>query len=122
MPLIIAEGLDVFLFESVESAELGLESTDVRSGIYKGFDAEGRALRIELGRAVPNETGGGVDAVRVRLAESEPTHAAELRGLLRAFLDDVGLRLGDVSVRIEATSEVTLEELVRLVARFVPRE
>lgn len=122
MPLIVAEGLDVILFSSTEAAESRLESIDVRAGTYKGFDAKGRALRIELREGIPDDTSVMAGQVQVALAEEEPSHAAELRHLLRAFLDEVGQRLGDASVLLGATRDATVEELVQAVARFAPQE
>lgn len=79
-PIIVAEGRDVALFVSVAEAESYLEPIDAADGIYRGYDAEGRLLKVE-----PDGSG-----VRVRAAEGSPGHVGELGDLLRGFLERVG--------------------------------
>jgi hypothetical protein len=75
-PIFVIEGLDVGVYASVQDAMLHLEPIDVADKIYKGFDAEGRKLKIET------------DGVKVLIFtdEQEPVHANELEALLRDFL------------------------------------
>ncbi|HEV8044371.1 MAG TPA: hypothetical protein VGP38_04265, partial [Rubrobacter sp.] len=83
-PVVIVEGWDVSLFESVAEAESYLEPVDVSDGVYFGFGAEGRLSRIET---------DGV-RVRIRTAEKEPIHVEELEDLLRGFLERVEKLVG----------------------------
>jgi hypothetical protein len=69
---IIAEGHDVGFFETKEEAESYYEAIDVEAGIYVGYDASGRLLRIE-----PKG-----QSARITLAEDTPGHVEELRALL----------------------------------------
>ena len=79
-PLIIADGLDVTMYASVEEAELHLESDVVESGEFIGFDAEGRALRIDA------------SGVRVVITAGEPRSVdrERLETLLRECLEGRG--------------------------------
>ena len=80
-PIIIAEGWDVTLFDPAAEAESYLEPVDVAGAIFRGYDAEGRALEVET-------DGSGVS---IRAAENWPVgHAGELEELLGGFLGRVG--------------------------------
>lgn len=79
-PLIIAEGLDLHLYESVQDAALDLEAIDVQDGIYVGYDSEGRALRLTVRD----------DRVEISDAETAPEHQRQLAELLREALAAVG--------------------------------
>jgi hypothetical protein len=77
---IIAEGLDVDFYSFKERAGRYMEAIDVSDGVYKGYDAEGRLLRIS-----PRK-----QASQIELAEDEPQHAQELAHLLVRFLTALG--------------------------------
>jgi hypothetical protein len=78
---IVAEGpYALTFFARFEDAERHLEANDVEDGIYRGFDREGRLLSL---------TASGND-VQISLAEQEPTHADELRRLVKGVLSRVG--------------------------------
>lgn len=79
-PLIIAEGLDLHLYDSVHDAALGLEAIDVQDGIYVGYDSEGRALLLKVRD----------DRVEISDAEASPGHQQQLAELLREALAAVG--------------------------------
>lgn len=89
-PIIIAEGWDVQLYDSVADAELNLEHIDVTDKIYKSYDAEGRLLEIS--------TNG--KQVFICAAEDNPSHAGELQTFLREFLKKVD---GDADLGINCT-------------------
>jgi hypothetical protein len=102
-PVVIVEGWDVSLFESVAEAESYLEPVDVSDGVYFGFDAEGRLSRIET---------DGV-RVRIRTAEKEPIHVEELEDLLRGFLERVEKLVGsdcDLRCPVAACAVYTMRE------------
>ena len=80
LPLIIAEGLDLSTYSAVDDALDALEPIDVRAGIYKGYDAEGRLLKLSC------DSGH----VTIEVAERHPTHAEELRTLLLKYLVHIG--------------------------------
>lgn len=79
-PLIIAEGLDLKLYESVHDAALDLEAIDVEDGIYVGYDSEGRELRLTVRE----------EKIEISAAEASPGHQRQLAELLRAVLAAVG--------------------------------
>jgi len=78
-PIFIVDGFDIAVFPSVEDAEHHFEPRYFDPGDQAAYDAEGRLIRLE---------GTGND-VLARLAEDEPTHAAELAGALRAYLKEM---------------------------------
>lgn len=78
LPLIVAEGLDVRFFRSLEAAEQYLEIADVVNGVYRIFDSHGR-------RMTPRVRGNVVEL----LPEEGRGHAQELEDLLRQFLHAV---------------------------------
>ena len=82
-PIILAQGLDVSLHESLEDAALQLEPVDVADGEVRAYDAEGRLLSIST---------DGV-TVQLRPLEATPGHRDELVTLLREFLEAVPVDL-----------------------------
>ncbi|MPZ69618.1 MAG: hypothetical protein GEU71_08820 [Actinobacteria bacterium] len=99
-PIFIIEGHDVGIFASVEAAQNQLEPTDVSDAVYKGYDAEGRRLKI---------TTDGQNTV-IAIADSEPLAALELERELRRFLIDAG------DLRVKEQSRLT--ELVEIAKAF----
>lgn len=98
-PLFVWESGDLRAFASVADAEAALEPTDVKDGIYRGFDAAGRLLR--LGATVRRQRLLGLltvkrERVEVSLAEDEPLHRAELDEVLVRFLRATGADPGIV--------------------------
>ena len=89
-PLFVAEGLDLSLFRSIPEAERGLEGVDVADGIYRGFDAEGRTLKLEARGVRKGHFTVEIGTVHISLAESRPAHAGELQQLLRDHLEAFG--------------------------------
>lgn len=80
LPLIIAEGLDVQFYNRISDAELKIEPIDAKQNVYRGYDAQGRLLKIE--------TDGF--KVKIDLWEEEATHIVELTNLLIEFLNEAG--------------------------------
>ena len=80
LPLVIAEGLDVTFYGSVQEAELHLEAEVVRRSDLAGYDAEGRPLQFE--------TEG--ERVVVTAGESNSAHRQRLETLLRERLETAG--------------------------------
>lgn len=79
-PVIIAEGLDLKLYDSVHDAALDLEAIDVQDGIYVGYDSEGRELLLTVRE----------EKVEILAAEASPGHRRQLAELLRAALAAIG--------------------------------
>jgi hypothetical protein len=79
-PLIIAEGLDVTMYDSIEEAELHLEADIVETSEFIGYDAAGRPLRIDT------------EGERVVITPGEPSsaHRERLETLLRECLEAMG--------------------------------
>jgi len=99
-PIIVSEGGDVDVFESIEDAEKYLEPIDVKAGRFKAFDCEGRSLLLH-----PTTPRVSIDA-----EEETPTHEEELTLLLRRFLRQVGT----TDAQLESAS------LAELVEKSVP--
>lgn len=76
LPIIVAEGLDIKIFQSIEDAERWLEPWWVEEGLGKAYDAQGRLIRLHAGDK----------RVTFQSWEEEPTHAKELKVLLLKFL------------------------------------
>jgi hypothetical protein len=83
-PIVVSDGHDLLVFESVESATGWVEPYDVDEGT--AFDADGRLVAFELdgpGRLWEK-------TVVLREREAEPTHETELREAITAALLAVG--------------------------------
>lgn len=89
-PLVIAEGLDVVIHDSVDEAERSLEAQDVRDGV----DATGRRLVL---RPVSRPPSGRGPEVEIELASDGETHEDELRELLLDYLSSRTVGKVDVS-------------------------
>lgn len=81
-PIFIVDGHDVGIFGSTADAELQLEAPDVSSGIFQGFDALGRSLRIE--------TDGRTTTIRLHQVPTAPSDLGAFKQELRAHLERVG--------------------------------
>lgn len=104
-PILVAEGWDLKLYASIRDAELDLEPVDVESGIYVGYDSQGRLLKIETRDS----------AVVLSAAEPSPTHQRQLEELLRGALQQAGREPG------KADSLESLVEAARVFAFHPPR-
>jgi len=117
-PLVVVADDGPSLFPSVATLGSYIEAPDVDDGVCRGFDGEGRLLKIEtthhpapptrLGRLMRRVLGPPQDLVMVSLAESAPTHRAELRKML---IDGLSRRMGQQASTLEAES---LAQLLRL--------
>ncbi len=107
-PLIIVEGLDIILYNSIEALETDLEGIDVAENRYKSFDAEGRSVILEAIGAKRRGFLVTVGRVRVAGAEDIPSHKQELTELLLQYLKVVGESVDD---------KTELKDLVRTCAR-----
>lgn len=76
-PIIISENGDLSFYRSASDAAIDMEAIDVLHGEYKGYDAEGRLLNIEV-----SEDGH----ILIDLAEKTPGHASELAEEIVDFL------------------------------------
>lgn len=85
---IIAEGADVNFFSTKKAAESYYEAIDVKEGIFRGYDSDGRLLQIRpCGQAS-----------KISLAEHEPLHREELRVLLIEVLTRRGRPPADAAL------------------------
>jgi hypothetical protein len=80
-PIVVTEGGDTDVFESIRDAELYLEPIDVGDGKLVAYDSEGRLLRL-----IPSEP-----RITIECEEWEPQHAHEVHETLMEFLRSVGL-------------------------------
>jgi len=108
-PIIIVDGHDVSIYDSVEEAQVQLEAIDVRNGEYRAYDAEGRLLAMDIvaekKRVLLGLIPTDVELVRMSDGEAAPTHERELRKALIAFL----VATGSVAEVVDA---LTTSELV----------
>src|SRR3954463_8679040 len=82
LPLIIlCQGSPIPYLTAAEAGE-SMEAVDIDRGVYRGYDANGRLLKIVSHPTLHN----GV----ISLAEATPTHARELERHLRRFLRSQG--------------------------------
>lgn len=102
-PILVFEGWDLHLYDSVSDAELDLEAIDVEEGIYEAYDSQGRKLQVES------------EGQTVRIVEpgTGQTGVPDLRDLLIEFLTIEGKN---------PNPEERLESLIELCSpyRFKP--
>lgn len=95
------------LFESVAEAEEALEPTELGAD-EKGYDSEGRLLRVRVIRPFGMGAGGEGELparVEITAAEREPTHLEDLRLALASWL-------GRTSTPRRDLSQAPLQELI----------
>jgi hypothetical protein len=109
-PIFIADGNDLSVLPTVESAEQHVESPDVDE--YELFDSTGRKLRF-LGKTEPAGrwiTSVAIEPVHLVAAEETPSHQEELRTLILRCLAAVGETSSQLKSR-------PLDELIREATR-----
>lgn len=85
-PIFVVEGLDdVYVYATIEDAQLALEPWWVEQNLGVVYDAEGRLLKLAAGEKY----------VYISPGEVEPMHAAELEAILRSYLKAIGDPKGD---------------------------
>ncbi len=89
-PLIVFDGLDIFIFNSTKELETGLEGIDVQEHCFKAYDADGRALSLKAVGAWRRWFIINSGQVEIKAAEDEPNHKDELVGYLREYLKAIG--------------------------------
>ncbi|HEX9429442.1 MAG TPA: hypothetical protein VF944_03620 [Candidatus Bathyarchaeia archaeon] len=99
-PIIADYRGDVSIFETVEAAEGGIETYDVRDNECVIYDSEGRLLRGEI------EGSHNWGRVVLKSAEDIPAHAGELKKALIGFL----IHFGEIESELQ---ECSLADLVR---------
>ena len=94
-PIIVYEPGDVAIFRSVKDAERYIEPPHVLEGLYIAYDSTGKMLDLRApGAKTKNFLGikisyGG--KVTISAAESDPSHAEDLKKVLRDLLKDFGI-------------------------------
>lgn len=124
-PIILADGLDVSMYDSVAEAEWSLEAPDVADGGIVGFDARGQPLQLLVQRREPASRVGrwlGLrwETVVIRAAPRAPEPdalAALLSEYLRAVTRDA--RAGGASSAGAGAS--ALPVLLEVAARTAKR-
>jgi hypothetical protein len=96
--------MDVSILSTIGEAEEYLAGVVDSGRAYAAFDAEGRALRVEVISLQGETSPGGSRKPRISLAETTSAHAGDLGGLLRDYLQACGERVGP---------EATLRDLIR---------
>jgi hypothetical protein len=81
-PIVIEECGDVYVYESVEDAQLDIEAIDVIDGVYRVFDSEGTILR-----PFASSEYSPVEIDEPEVASKKPELLAEI---LRQYVRDVG--------------------------------
>jgi hypothetical protein len=94
-PVVIAEGSNVTIYQSVEEAERSVGPRDAVSGRVRAWDADGRRLRFDIDDALC------LDLAQVSLSGA-PNAPRDLEGLrsilLTLFVTDEGDHLNGLSV------------------------
>jgi hypothetical protein len=104
LPIIVNEKGDVSLYQTVAEAALALEATDVRSGEYRIFDAEGRVI-------IPKVAG---DGIHVELLDSQDFEPDQLQSTLRRFLSQL-----DETLTKTPEEEIWRSSLPKLIAILI---
>ena len=113
--LLVIEDRDMEAFETVTDLEIYLEPVDVRCGLYKVYDADGRQLRIEI---LPDSKSQGIlrglfslgrECVSISEDLHVPVRGDELNASIRRYLTWVG-RFSE-----EEVLKMSLAELIRYV-------
>lgn len=78
-PFVLVEGLDVSLHPSLDALTSHVEAQDVRDGVDKAFDAEGRVVRLAAESDLSTVT-----------AEPGESAGDRLRAILIDYLDAIG--------------------------------
>ena len=107
-PILVWESGDLYAFQSLAEAESALEPPDVRNGVYRGFDGDGRLLALSTIVRREKLFGGlsiSREQVSLALAEENPNHLYELKGNLQRFLAAAGKAA-------EVVAAMTFDELV----------
>lgn len=114
-PIIILEGGDLYIEESLESAEAALEAVDVKDGIYTAYDSAGRLLAVSVTtKQVPifwNLFKATTEAVEIKPAELDPSHEGELRTALLNYLNATGKEIDLDKVPTKELIQKTTERI-----------
>ena len=92
MPIVIIEHGDVFMFESVEKAEMALEAIDVKNGEYVAYDGNGYPLALAVVKKERSSSFFGkwiIDGVEIsEITNKMNNHASELKRALNDFFKE----------------------------------
>ena len=107
-PIVVDEGGDAYVFETVEDAALSMEAVDVRNGEYMVYDCEGAVLRAHA---------ASIDSpVEVGLPPEPACEPSRLRAVLADFIRRVGLdRFG---ISDQELQQAGLSSLIGAAQRF----
>lgn len=83
LPIILGEPHDWGFYQSLKDAENSIEAIDVKNGVFKGYDAEGRKLNIAFNKDQDIWSA----SVIISLAEEKPNHAEELIEHMMEYLN-----------------------------------
>ena len=84
-PVLVVDGEDVSVYDSLADAMAALEGVDVEDGLYSVYDADGRRIVLKGVGLQRSRFTVDVGLVQVESIESEPTGADELRQSLLRF-------------------------------------
>lgn len=103
-PIVIIEGRDIRVYQSIAEASLELEAIDVIDGVYQAFDANGRRLRLVTNGIL----------VSIEVPQDSPLEPVELVTQLRRYIQEVGVD----HVGIEHVDDASLLEMLQALIRF----
>ncbi len=89
-PFFVFEGLDLSIYDTLESIEENLEGVDVKDGIYQTFDSIGRVIHLKATGVKQGRFFIDIGKTHVDTIESKPTGASRLFGLLQDYLRKIG--------------------------------
>lgn len=89
-PFFVFDGLDLSIYDSLDSIEVDLEGVDVEAGIYEAFDAIGRVVRLKATGVKRGKFIIDIGETHVDTVEPTPTGAERLFRLLFDHLREIG--------------------------------
>lgn len=116
LPIIIIEGHDIQIFDSLSDAELELEVADVAANVYQVYDGEGASLGLDV---ITNNSKKDwwqfwipekIELVKIRDKTHKDLQVEELTGKLTKLCRDFSVKIND---------DANLEELISASQNFL---
>lgn len=89
-PFLVFEGLDLSIYDTLDSIEADLEGVDVEDGIYEVFDSIGRAISLKATGVKRDRFTVDIGETHVDSIDVVPGGAERLYNLLRDHLNETG--------------------------------
>ena len=89
-PIFVFEGLDLSIYDSIDSMRRGLEGVDVDDGIYEAFDSVGCLLRLSASGVERGTFVLAIGEIGKVAREQTPTAPVRFYTLLWDYLKAIG--------------------------------